>query len=351
MSRTTKPEKQPRSPIQKQAVLVCIICALAILITASVTSVLLTRSEETPSSEPSSQVVEDDLADHYQIDTTSTAILTETADAGESYRMDTLFLGDSNTVRCYNNGLIGLQQFCAKEGIGIQGALSESFVSFKGDDNRYTIVQSVAMMKPRRVIITLGTNDNGMEVETFISYYTQLVQEIQSSYPYTDIIVNTIPPIPENHSKYPAMEQKKIDNFNMALLTMCEQLGIKFLNSTEVLKDEATGYGKSEYYIDGDIHLKSSGLKAILNYVTTHAYETEDRRPDTSNIPTRTIEYTSNPSSAVPNPEPEVTTYEARYQIDKNLGGTLSSGSDTDQTELLYSVAEGQSVTVTARPL
>ena len=50
------------------------------------------------------------------------------------------------------------------------------------------------MMKPRRVVLTLGTNDTGMAVQDFINNYTALVQAIQASYPYTDIIVNTVPP-------------------------------------------------------------------------------------------------------------------------------------------------------------
>ena len=346
---------QSMSPVQKQALLVCAVCALAILITASVTYVLLATKRGTSSSSSIPQVEEpDDLATHYQVNTQSAALLTETADAGEAYLNDTLFLGDSNTVRLYNNGLITLQQFCAKEGIGIQTALSEPLVTFRGTDQRYTMAQAVAMMKPRRVVITLGTNDNGMEVETFIGYYTQLVQEIQASYPYTDIIVNTVPPVPQDHSNYPSTSQEKIDDFNMALLTMCENLGVKFLNSAEVLKDPATGFGQDDYYISGDIHLKSSGLKAMLNYLTTHAYETEDRRPDTSNIPTRTLEYTSNPSDPVAAPsssssEAAGEAFEARYRIDQT-GCTLTSGDTSGETSLRFDVTGEQSVTVTAVP-
>ena len=346
---------QSMSPVQKQALLVCAVCALAILITASVTYVLLATKGGTSSSSSIPQVEEpDDLATHYQVNTQSAALLTETADAGEAYLNDTLFLGDSNTVRLYNNGLITLQQFCAKEGIGIQTALSEPLVTFRGTDQRYTMAQAVAMMKPRRVVITLGTNDNGMEVETFIGYYTQLVQEIQASYPYTDIIVNTVPPVPQDHSNYPSTSQEKIDDFNMALLTMCENLGVKFLNSAEVLKDPATGFGQDDYYISGDIHLKSSGLKAMLNYLTTHAYETEDRRPDTSNIPTRTLEYTSNPSDPVAAPsssssEAAGEAFEARYRIDQT-GGTLTSGDTSGEISLRFDVTGEQSVTVTAVP-
>ena len=364
--------------MQHRAVLVCILCVLAVLLTFGITTTLLKKEEPAPSvSEPAEGPAApgEDLSGHYQIDNASTALLTETADAGTDYLNDTLFLGDSNTVRLYNNGLISLQQFCAKEGIGTQVALNEGIVTFKKDSNHYTIPQAVAMMKPRRVVMTFGTNDTGMEVPDFIAHYTALIQAIQQSYPYTDIIVNTVPPVPADHSNYPHMDQAKIDDFNMALLDMCEQLGVRFLNSAEALKG-SDGYGIADYYTSGDIHLKSAGLKAVLNYLRTHALQTEDRRPDTNNIPTRTMEYVSNPSSAVAAPSSEAVSssesqaesasssessssestsenkkFEARYRVDKNGGGTLSVGNDTGNSSVTYTVTDpDKSITVTAVP-
>lgn len=366
------------TPMQHRAILVCILCVLAVLLTFGITTTLLKKEEPAPSvSEPAEGPAApgEDLSGHYQIDNASTALLTETADAGTDYLNDILFLGDSNTVRLYNNGLISLQQFCAKEGIGTQVALNEGIVTFKRDSNHYTIPQAVAMMKPRRVVMTFGTNDTGMEVSDFIAHYTALIQAIQQSYPYTDIIVNTVPPVPADHSNYPHMDQAKIDDFNMALLDLCEQLGVRFLNSAEALKG-SDGYGIADYYTSGDIHLKSAGLKAVLNYIRTHALQTEDRRPDTNNIPTRTMEYVSNPSSAVAAPSSEAVSssesqaesasssessssestsenkkFEARYRVDKNGGGTLSVGNDTGNSSVTYTVTDpDKSITVTAVP-
>lgn len=363
--------------MQHRAVLVCVLCVLAVLLTFGITTTLLKKEESAPSVPESvaDPTPGKDLSGHYQIDNTSAALLTETADAGTDYLNNTLFLGDSNTVRLYNNGLISLQQFCAKEGIGTQVALSEGIVTFKKDPNHYTIPQAVAMMKPRRVVMTFGTNDTGMEVPDFIAHYTALIQAIQQSYPYTDIIVNTVPPVPADHSNYPHMDQAKIDDFNMALLALCEQLGVRFLNSAEALKG-SDGYGIADYYTSGDIHLKSAGLKAVLNYLRTHALQTEDRRPDTNNIPTRTMEYVSNPSSAVAAPSSEAVSssesqaesagssessssestgegkkFEARYRVDKNGGGTLSVGNDTGNSSVTYTVTDpDKSITVTAVP-
>ena len=350
--------------MQKQAVLVCTICALAVLLTVGITLVLLRRGKTPPADveDPGSQELvegEDNISDHYQINETSSALLQETADAGDSYQNDTLFLGDSNTVRLYANGLLSLQQFCAKEGIGTHAALHDAIVTFKKDQNAYTFAQAVAKMKPRRVVITLGTNDTGMSVEDYIANYTALVDAIQQSYPYTDIIVNTVPPVPANHSNYPHMDQTKIDDFNMALLTMCEQKGLKFLNSAEALKD-ANGYGREDYYQTGDIHLKSVGLKAMLKYLRTHAYDSEDRRPDTNNIPKR-AEYTPDPSSAVSSSSEAASSeaasseaavkYQASYRVDKAGGGTLTSGSDSGKTSLSCEITSAdQSVSVTAVP-
>ena len=378
MSQKRQQQNETMTPMQHRAVLVCILCVLAVLLTFGITTTLLKKEEPAPSvSEPAEGPAApgEDLSGHYQIDNASTALLTETADAGTDYLNDTLFLGDSNTVRLYNNGLISLQQFCAKEGIGTQVALNEGIVTFKKDSNHYTIPQAVAMMKPRRVVMTFGTNDTGMEVADFIAHYTALIQAIQQSYPYTDIIVNTVPPVPADHSNYPHMDQAKIDDFNMALLALCEQLGVRFLNSAEALKG-SDGYGIADYYTSGDIHLKSAGLKAVLNYLRTHALQTEDRRPDTTNIPTRTMEYVSNPSSAVAAPSSEAVSssesqaesasssessssestsenkkFEARYRVDKNGGGTLSVGNDTGNSSVTYTVTDpDKSITVTAVP-
>ena len=360
MKQNTQPEKQSLTPMQKQAVLVCIVCALAVLLTTGITLALIRRGKtpSVPSEEPGSQELvpgEDDISDHYQINETSSALLQETADAGQAYQDETLFIGDSNTVRLYASGLISLQQFCAQTGIGTSAALSEKIVTFKKDNNAYTIAQAVAKMKPRRVVIMLGTNDTGMSVNEFIANYTALVEAIQQSYEYTDIIVNTVPPVPADHSNYPNMDQTKIDDFNMALLELCEQKGLKFLNSAEALKD-ANGYGRADYYQSGDIHLTSAGLKALLSYVRTHAYESEDRRPDTSNIPAR-AEYTPDPSSAVAASSSEAASSEeavqftAEYRVDKTGGGSLTSGSDTGKSSLAYDItSSAQSVSVTAVP-
>lgn len=343
------------TPKQKQAVIICAVCALAVVVTAAVTMVTVSGKikaanggSDSSQSEPTGGY--DPTA--YQIDPANTAVLAETADAGEEYLEDTLFIGDSNTVRFGQNGLLSVQQYCAKEGLGIQSAVSEKFIAFKNHSDLYAIPEAVAMMKPRRVVITLGTNNAGgsMSADSFISEYQTLISAIQTSYPYTDIIVNAVPPVPQEHSTYPDLSQETIDAFNMALAEMCQQLNVSFLNSAEALKGE-DGYGKAEYFVTDDIHMKLAGLKALLEYASTHALDTSDRRPDMANIPERTEDYNSSTSATPPPTATPDVEYTAEYRVDKAGGGTLSSGGETGKTSFSFEITDkSDSITVKAVP-
>ena len=347
---------RPLTQKQQQAVIVCAVCALALILTIAITAVQVTRQIHNAKL-PDGSIVGPAEEGAFGID--SPAVLTPTEDAGEEYLKDTLFIGDSNTVRLYNNGLVTLQQYLAREGLTIQDASTAEIVSFKRDARQYTIPEAVAKLKPRRVLITLGTNnaDGSLSVEDFVDAYRTLIEKIQSAYPYTDIILNTIPPIPANHSKYPALDQQVIDNFNLALADLSEEMDCKLLNSAEALKD-AEGYGQAGYYNKEDIHLTLSGLQTILNYYTTHAWETEDRRPDTDNIPARAEDFvsaTNAPGTPKPTEKPEAA-FTASYNTQtmgskKNPGGTLTHGSDAGKTSLTVEVEdEKDSVTVKAVP-
>ncbi|MCI2047633.1 MAG: GDSL-type esterase/lipase family protein [Faecalibacterium sp.] len=345
------------TPKQRQAAIVCAVCALAVVLTASITGVLVSKKIKAVKGVDESSIAAQDGYDSSAYVVTAGALLPETDDAGDDYVKDTLFIGDSNTVRMYNNGLITLQQFCAEEGLGIQDAATKKIVAFKGDSQQYAIPDAVAMMKPRRVVITLGTNncDGTMSKDDFINDYKTLVQAIQEKYKYTDIIVNAVPPIPASHANYPNADQGTIDQYNMALADMCDELNVKFLNSAEALKDE-NGYGNSSYYVENDIHFTMNGLKAVLKYYRAHAYTTDDQRPDTSNIPTRTQSFTSGTSGTANNkatatPTATAGKYKASYYVDSSGGGTLSCGNDTGKTKLEYDVTDdNNSFTVKAVP-
>ena len=347
----------PLTPKQKQAAIVLAICALVLIITIAVVSVVVSKagggepqSGSSSQSSSTSQVVNNGFdASKY-----GEAVLGTTDDAGKSYIDETIFVGDSNTYRYFQYGMLDLDQVVAVEGLGIQNFTTDKSIYFKGDDNGYSIPDALAKMKPRRVIVMMGTNnaDGTMSASDFASNYRTAVEAIKTAYPYTDIIIAAVPPIPEDHGSYPSMSMDTINQFNEALAQMCADNGYKFLNISEVLVGD-NGYGKSQYFLSGDIHLKKDALTAIMEYARTHAYlGTEDRRPDTDNIPERRKTGSTGTVTATPTPTPETEkTYTAQYNVDKNVGGTLTSGDEKGKTSLSFKdLTSKSSVSVTAVP-
>lgn len=344
------------TPKQKQAALVLGICALVLIITISVVAVIVSKAGKDPGSSSSGPASGSTSApaveNNFNPSQYGDAVLGETDDAGKSYIEETIFVGDSNTARYHQNGLLDLDHVVALDGLGIQQLTTQKDIYFKGDDTGYSIPEALAKMKPRRIIVMMGTNntDGSMSASDFANNYKSALQAIQSAYSYCDIIVAAVPPIPQAHAQYPNVSMDTINGFNEALAQMCSESGYKFLNITEVLLG-SDGYGKANYYQTDDVHLRKDGLTAIMDYARTHAYlGTEDRRPDTANIPTR--RKGGGDGTAVPTtkPDDDEKTYTAQYNVDQK-GGTLESGDQKGVTSLTFKdVKSTASITVTAKP-
>ena len=221
----------------------------------------------------------------------SATVLPETEDAGQEYIDTTLFLGDSNTARMYR-----MFDYCSYDNaIGSVGMSARSLqkyacVKFSGYGSYVTMPQAVALMQPRRVIVTFGTNDLDPDYSaaSFAESYRAGLQAIADAYPAADIIVNAIPPLGRSHSNA-SLTQSQVDEYNKAIVEMCDANGWKFLNSAEVLKDAATGYAKEGYVESSDgIHLTRAAMDALFTYIRTHSYITEDTRPALTAVPKHT---------------------------------------------------------------
>ena len=206
-------------------------------------------------------------------------VLEETVDAGEEYIDETLFLGDSNTVRMMNYGITSLDNTLAVVGMGIQSVKTLKCIQFEGYSSPITMVEAVKLLKPRRIIITFGTNNaNGMSVDDFIKKYEEALEAIKGAESDVDILINSIPPIAKKNS-YPSLSQNSIDKFNNALIKMAAELGYKYIDSASVMKDESTGYAKEGYTVSDGIHISDSGFAAMFTYIRTHSHVVKDTTP------------------------------------------------------------------------
>ena len=283
-------------------------CTLFFILSAAAAVVVLAKQNTVPSVSRSEGDMQYDKADN-SIDKTvfTGTVLPEGPDAGAAYLEETLFIGDSNTVRMYAYGMVPLENYMGEEGMGVEGVTGVRCVYFKNDPSVYTIPGAIAKVQPRRIVMTFGTNDASgqMSQENFIAAYKKAIAAIQKEYPYCDIIINAIPPVAKVRS-YPDITMQTVDRFNKALVQMAKELGLPFLDTSEVLRGE-DGFAKADYMIEDGLHLRKAAVYAILNYVRTHPYETEDRRPAVGNVPARKAA----PIKTQVSSEPDVTVPEA----------------------------------------
>ena len=330
------------SPIQRRACLVLVLCVLAVIVTfvcAWIVPGMLGAGKGGKTDYDSSL---------YPVDTSLEAVLKEDTSSDSSYASTVLYVGDEYTASLKSAGQITLNQYLGKEGLPVSKALQEYCIYFEGDSNSYTIPQALAKMKPRRIVVTLGSNDlaSGLTADAFVQDYKHMLEGFSTAYSYCDIIVNAIPPVTED-SDNAAANQLLIDQYNQALAVMCNDAGYKFLNSSEVLKDD-TGFADSNF-VSGKSYT-TNGAKELVNYITSHAYDTDDRRPDTNDIPTR-AEAASQSASSTPTATPTATpsVHKVSFEIEDGKG-TLSGNGQTGVTKLEFEVPDGETVTVEAVP-
>ena len=214
-------------------------------------------------------------------------VLPAGTDAGRSYLDETLFIGDSNTARYLlyaddtGTAFTSLSNNIGVVSMGAGAITTLKCEKFKGSSTMYTVPESVAMLKPKRIIICYGTNNlSGASTDAtrFIATYLQGLQAIRQAWSYCDIIVSAIPPL-DKQRENTNLTMTQVDAYNAALVQMCEENGFKFLNSAEVLRDDTTGWAKTDYTLSDGVHLSKKAVEAYFTYVRTHAYQTEDRRP------------------------------------------------------------------------
>ena len=199
----------------------------------------------------------------------NTIPLSKTDDAGQKYIDETMFLGDSNTVRFQHFDLLPKRQVKAYTGIGVEGALAVAFRDDTTGEAAGTMAQAVKQAQPARVLITLGTNDIGtLSTESFIAAYQRLVQQIENAAPDATIIVNSIPPVAKYNVAGFSMEQ--VNTYNDALLAYCREHKVPFLDSGKALLDAGGVLPQDATEPDG-LHLSRTALEEMLEYYRTHA--------------------------------------------------------------------------------
>ena len=340
MSRKRSEERPGLSPTQRKACVVLAVCVLAVVLSFVVSWILpqkLGLFGGTDQYDPT----------EYPLDTSLDSILGQESAQG-NYINDTVFVGGTQAVSMSKDSSITLNQYAGQDGLKLSQLLRETCVNFADDANSYTIPQAVAKMKPLHVYVMIGSDDldGSVSVDEFINDYKQALQSIKTSYSACDVVACAIAPVSKD-AEDAAQKQTYIDQYNQQLAVACSDLGFKYLNLPEVLKNDK-GYAVDSYVDASTGAFSGSGVNVVLDYIKNHAHNVEDTRGDRGEIPQRAASASSN-GSTTPTPTPTPDKLTASYRVETGKG-TLTSNDQKGVSSLDLEVASGTQVSVTAVP-
>lgn len=247
--------EKKKSPVKK-AFFTSLICSLAVFSTALAFYVKSLQESCGGNVCTSIAVSEQPKADDQNV---------SSAQSFAEYIKDTVFIGDSRTNGLARYNYIPAQNVMAKDGENHQAARTDRLVHTDSGD--VTIVQAVGEKKPVRMMVSFGINGVAfMSEDTFMKEYSVFLDELHAASPDSVLAVQSILPVSKEYETSDhRFANSVIDRYNELLKAMAESKGLRFLDSSSVLKDKNNCL-KSEYNSGDGLHFNKAAYDALMQF-------------------------------------------------------------------------------------
>lgn len=226
-----------------------------------------------------SDIFSQEKAAEASTDTSTT--LAKTPDYGQNYINNIIFVGDTTISRLVEAealvyGSETKQIWTGEDGdLPLDFSIDKTSIVFPETGKTMTIPDAAREKKPDYLVITLGIS-NGVGYcteENFKSYYGKLISAIKEASPDTKIMLQSVLPVSRKFEKDASgITAKKIDQANLWISQIAEQNGVRYLDTSSILKD-SDGYLLHQYDSGDGLHLNADGYHAMLTYIRTHGYK------------------------------------------------------------------------------
>lgn len=201
----------------------------------------------------------------------------------DAYFEKTSFIGDSimEGIRQYvaaerkNRTTLGEAKFLTSiMGITLADLVGDNnpcmYYSYGGKEA--PLEELLADLDINRVFLLLGLNDlsaTTAATEEVVERYARLITNLKESFSEIEVIVITTPPKTAS-SWLPAyvtnrsFGNERIGEFVAALIAMCDENGVPYIDAYGALKDEA-GALPDDFCRDGYIHLNNAGSEVVVD--------------------------------------------------------------------------------------
>ena len=176
-----------------------------------------------------------------------------------------LFCGDSICDTLERYGFLPEDNVVAAIGAGVFTIRSEEQFTFDVDGESYQFDEAVKLLSPKRVVLWLGINDSGYDLQRFSSGYRALIDAIKEDAPQAQIYVMSIAPIGKDttlEEKY-GVTNETVDKLNGAIAMICAGYEIPFVDISAILKGEDNCLS-DEFAAHDGIHLPYNAFPVVL---------------------------------------------------------------------------------------
>ncbi|MBE6531753.1 MAG: hypothetical protein E7679_06690 [Ruminococcaceae bacterium] len=217
----------------------------------------------------------------------SEAILGVTEDSGQGYIDSLIFVGESTTYHLKSRGVLSggtetQQVWASKSGtLNLDMSTKNAKIIYPETGELMTISHAAERSQPEYIVFTFGLNGAVQNIskgeEYYKSCYLSLINSVRAVSPETRIILQSAFPVASNmdmtnYSVDVKTLNEYIDTINSWTLDLAISEGLRYLNTSEILKD-GSGYLRYELQVGDGHHLKTEAYTEILEYIRTHEYK------------------------------------------------------------------------------
>lgn len=187
-----------------------------------------------------------------------------------AYFDDAVFIGDSLTVGIQTYQMMPNAKVLAKEGLNPQTIVKNTAVKNKAGAE-VKVIDALAELSPRKIYIMLGSNGfTWLSKDVFISNYQIFLEEVKEQNPNAIIYVQSMPPVTKQKEQGDSrFSNDKIKEYNQAILELCRQEKVHFLDCFAALAGE-DGYLPQEASPKDGMHFTATYYRKWIDYLKQH---------------------------------------------------------------------------------
>ena len=231
--------------------------------------------------------VQKDLGECIDTGLQSDTILGATEDMGDEYIDSLIFVGESTTYHMKARGVLkggkNTRQIWSPEcgTINLDMSTTALDIIYPETNEKMTIAEAARRSKPQFIVFTFGLNGAVQNIRRGEEYYKRcyraLLLSVREASPKTKMIIQAAPPIAKdmdmsNYSIDAETLMEHINTINSWSLSLAEEMGVRYLNTAEVLMG-ADGFLIPEFDVGDGHHLSTAAYTEMLGYIRTHGYK------------------------------------------------------------------------------